>query len=120
MDRSTRPPFARRRFAGALALALALGGCGGNSYVAVQSGSPAVGVTTGTTGYVQASTSSSSAAAAAVFLLHWSLLNHYWDQQAGTYGSSTLPAPPMDEARTVNTQDCTRPIEDWSANLKCR
>jgi hypothetical protein len=120
MDRGTRPTFARRRFAGALALALFVSGCGGDSYVAFSSGSPAAGVSTGTTGYVQASTSSSSGVAAAIFLLHWSLLNHRWDQEAGMYGSSTLPAPPMDEARKVNLQDCTRPIEDWSANLKCR
>lgn len=29
-------------------------------------------------------------------------------------------APPLDETRRVNEQDCTRPIEDWSANLKCK
>jgi len=29
-------------------------------------------------------------------------------------------APPLDESRRVNEQDCTRPIEDWSANLRCR
>lgn len=31
------------------------------------------------------------------------------------------PAPvALDEARRVNEQDCTQPIKDWSANLKCR
>jgi len=29
-------------------------------------------------------------------------------------------APPLDEARRVHAQDCTRPIEDSSANLRCR
>jgi hypothetical protein len=29
-------------------------------------------------------------------------------------------APELDPARTVNEQDCTRPIEDGSANLRCR
>ncbi len=29
-------------------------------------------------------------------------------------------APPMDARRKVNEQDCTRPIEDFSPNLKCR
>ncbi len=120
MDRNTRPPFARRRIAVALALALVLGGCGSNTYVRYSSTSSTAGVTGGTTGTVTGTTSSSSVAAVAVFLLHWSLLNHHWDSEAGMYGSSTMPAPPMDEARTVNTQDCTRPIEDWSANLKCR
>ncbi len=28
--------------------------------------------------------------------------------------------PPMDERRSVNVQDCTRPIEHPGANLKCR
>lgn len=28
--------------------------------------------------------------------------------------------PPMDEARRVNEQDCTRPIADPAANLRCR
>ena len=29
-------------------------------------------------------------------------------------------APPLDEARRVNAQDCTRPIENPTANLRCR
>lgn len=28
--------------------------------------------------------------------------------------------PPLDESRKVREQDCTKPIEDFSANLKCR
>ena len=118
MDRRTRSTFARCRLAGALALALAVAGCGGNASVQVTSVVPATGASAGTTGTVTAT--SSSVAAAALFLLHWSLLNYHWDRQAGMYGSSALWAPPMDETRTVNTQDCTRPIEDWSANLRCR
>jgi hypothetical protein len=30
------------------------------------------------------------------------------------------PAPELAPGRLVNEQDCTRPIEDWSRNLKCR
>lgn len=30
------------------------------------------------------------------------------------------PVPPLDESRRVNQQDCTRPIEDRAANLRCR
>ena len=121
MDRHTIPTVARRRIAGALAAALCAAGCSNNSYVMYSSGSSAAGAPTGTSAYVQGSTSSSSAALAAVFLLHWSLLNERWDRGgSGMYGSSTIPAPPMDGTRTVNVQDCTRPIEDWSANLKCR
>jgi hypothetical protein len=28
--------------------------------------------------------------------------------------------PVLDESRRVVEQDCTRPIADWSANLKCK
>ncbi|HUF82847.1 MAG TPA: hypothetical protein VMN03_17055 [Burkholderiales bacterium] len=30
------------------------------------------------------------------------------------------PAQPMDASRQVNEVDCSQPIQDWSANLKCR
>src|SRR3954468_16418546 len=30
------------------------------------------------------------------------------------------PAPEMVAERSVAERDCTKPIEDWSANLKCR
>lgn len=30
------------------------------------------------------------------------------------------PARPMDATRQVNEVDCTKPIENWSANLKCK
>jgi hypothetical protein len=30
------------------------------------------------------------------------------------------PAQPMDAQRQVNEVDCTKPIENWSANLKCK
>jgi len=33
---------------------------------------------------------------------------------------SPRSAPPMSEVRRVNEQDCTRPIEDAAANLRCR
>ncbi len=29
-------------------------------------------------------------------------------------------APPLATDRTISEQDCTRPLEDFSANLKCR
>jgi hypothetical protein len=30
------------------------------------------------------------------------------------------PVQPMDAGRQVNEVDCSQPIRDWSANLKCR
>jgi len=119
MDRRTGPTFTRCRIAGVLAAALCVAGCGGNAHVQITSGVPAAAsASTGTTGTVTAT--SSSVAATALFMLHWALLNHYWDREAGIYGVPANWAPPMNEARTVNLQDCTRPIEDWSANLRCR
>jgi len=47
-------------------------------------------------------------------------LNERWDRESGMFGSSAVPAPPMDETRSINAQDCTQPIVDWSANLKCK
>jgi len=38
----------------------------------------------------------------------------------GAFPSSSGPMPPLDESRRVNEQDCTRPIEDTGANLRCR
>ena len=36
------------------------------------------------------------------------------------YPSWNIWTPPLDEARRVNEQSCTRPIEDSGANLRCR
>jgi hypothetical protein len=120
MDRRTRPTVTRCRIAVALAAALGAAGCSGDSYVRYSSGGAPAGVPGGSSATVQVSTTSSSTVFAALFLLHWSLLNERWDRGGGMYGSSTVPAPPMDETRSVNTQDCTQPIVDWSANLRCR
>jgi hypothetical protein len=30
-----------------------------------------------------------------------------------------VPPPPMREDRTINVQDCTKPIANWTANLRC-
>jgi len=36
------------------------------------------------------------------------------------FPAATGPAPEMLVDRQVAELDCTKPIEDWSANLKCR
>jgi hypothetical protein len=38
----------------------------------------------------------------------------------GAFPGASAPVPPLDESRRVNQQDCTRPIEDRAANLRCR
>ena len=35
-------------------------------------------------------------------------------------GLQPVPPPPLDPERRVLEVDCTKPIEDWSANLKCK
>ena len=37
---------------------------------------------------------------------------------AGAERSGRVPA--LDPRRTVNVQNCSQPIRDWSANLKCK
>ena len=38
----------------------------------------------------------------------------------GAFPGGSAPVPPLDESRRVNQQDCTRPIEDRAANLRCK
>ena len=121
MDRRTRPTDARRRIACALLLALSLAGCGGNSYVSLSSGGPLPAVTANSTAV---SFQSSAYSTSPYFLLAMMfLIGNAWeysDQAYRVYGGYPSAMPPMDESRKVNMQDCGKPIEDWSANLKCR
>jgi hypothetical protein len=106
---------ARRAARAAAALAAAaLAGCGGNSVMVGSAGAPPpVPPPPGLSASVSISISSTAAnilAAGAVigFLV---------------VGNDVLPwspAPPMREDRTVNEQDCTQPIANATANLKCR
>lgn len=113
MGRHQRPPVARGRVAASVLLALCVAGCGGNSYVqASSSGSPATGVSSGGSISVQGRTTFGALLAIGIL--------------AGMSSRSepgVLPpdrAPELDASRRVLEQDCTRPIEDWSANLRCR
>ena len=38
----------------------------------------------------------------------------------GAFPGASAPVPPLDESRRVNEQDCTRPIADSAANLRCK
>src|SRR5436190_21227238 len=88
------------------------------------------GVTvTATTAASTAPTTSSAYVATqsvAASLLIAGLLAAAWYGGDGvTYAYGAHPrwdiwAPPLDEARRVNAQDCTRPIENPTANLRCR
>lgn len=113
MGRRTRPLVARNRLAAAVVLALLAAGCGGHSNVQfVSSGAPPTGVSGG--GSVSVQGSSTAAALAAIVILSGVA---YRSEQG------MLPVqwvPEMDPARRVAEQDCTKPIADSSANLKCR
>ncbi len=113
MGRRTRPPVARNRIVAGL-IALFLAGCGGHSYVQVgSSGSPATGVSTGGSVSVQGySTFGALLALALLASASW-----HADHAAPPFSHAV---PPLDPSRRVIERDCTQPIDDWSANLKCR
>jgi len=108
MGRCSRPPAARLRLAAA-ALAIGLAGCN-NAYVQVSGGTPLPPGPPPPGGSVSVTTSS-----ALVTLLTFGLINF-----AMTGGAPFYAAPPMDPERRVVEHDCTRPIEDMTANLRCR
>lgn len=113
MVRRQRPPVARRGLTAAALLALVCAGCGGRSNVQfASSSSPPTGNSSGASVSVQGS--STAAALAAIVILSGVA---YRSEQG------VLPAqrvPEMDPTRRVVEQDCTKPIADWSANLRCR
>jgi len=118
----------RRRAVLFLPLIAALAGCSTHAYTSISAGALTAGTlpTAGTTissGYVNVSVASSSAAGALAgiallgFVFHGHL-NGYWDEGRG-YGPGR-PIPPLAEDRTIHEQDCSKPIENSSANLRCK
>jgi hypothetical protein len=102
----------------ALALVLLIAGCS-HASVRVDSGG---GVTTTRTGVSVGYSGHGSAAV-------WALIGI--GLIAAEYGGSAAArerglepecagARELDAARQVNEQDCSKPIRDWSANLRCR
>jgi len=107
----------RRRLAVVL-LAATLPGCASNYAAYGASPGAAMAVTTGTAvvvnGGLWASISVSTAAAnvlAGVGIASLLLAGN---------GISAVSPPPMREDREINEQDCTAPIVNLTANLKCR
>ena len=97
----------------ALALAMALCGCGGNANVQVNSGSGSM---------VSASIPGASSVAALLSAIFLAGISYESDRDAARLAPypGSLREPEPDPTRRVVEHDCTRPIEDWSANLRCR
>ena len=110
MGSDPRPPDTRhgmiRGFV--IALVLLLAGCGGNANVQANSSNATAGASVNFPGR-----STMSALFSAVFLGGVS-----YESERQSPRSTWAPAP--DPSRRIVEQDCTRPIEDRSANLKCR
>jgi len=103
------------------ALLLALAGCASGTASSVRVGEPPVVAPAPGSGYVivdgglaaGATVGISTATAnaiAAVGILGFLVVANDW---------RLLPSPAMREDRTINLQDCTKPILNWTANLKC-
>ena len=114
----------------ALFVALLAAGCGGHQNVQVAASS---GRSPGSPAASSVSVSSNNRSIVGDLIVIGALLGlyHAGEREAGEYGlriranpfdaiEATRPAPPPDPSRRVLEQDCTRQIEDRSANLKCR
>jgi len=108
-----------------LMIAVLLVGCAHSNVSLNSSGSVGSGTTT-VSGHVSAS--GSGAAAVALFAIAIVAIHGREISDEGTtYRANPLdaitptkPAPELSGSRRVNEQDCSKPIRDWSANLKCR
>ena len=122
MGRDQRPPFTRHgmmRASAALAVALLvlLSGCGGHANVQVNSGgAPAGGVSSGSTVNVQGRSVFGNLLGIGILagVAYGSEIGN------GRAGSPAERVSEPDPTRRVAVQDCSKAIEDWSANLKCR
>jgi hypothetical protein len=104
MGRHQRPPCPSRALAALLSLAL-LSGCANTAWSTSWSGPPSTPATGG--GSMRVSIES------VAVLLGIGLLT-------GTAYGPFYGPPPMDPERRVMEHDCSKPIEDPSANLRCR
>ena len=113
-----------------LLLCVQIAGCAYSAATLSTSTAAASSVTTGTTAVgAEVAAAGSGAAAIALFALAAAMISASSESAAGTttYRANpfdaitpTRPPPTLDSSRRVNEQDCTKPIKDWSANLKCR
>jgi len=109
----------------ALVLSFSLTSCA-HTGVAIKSSGTAAAGTTAVSGQVAAGASGGAAVAlfalAAVAIYGSESWNGGTTYRANPFAAitPTQPAPELDSSRRVHEQDCSKPIKDWSANLKCR
>jgi len=108
-----------------LLLAILLAGCSANTNV--RFGTGATSVPPGTAVASSSIGAQVTYGSAAATLIGIAILAAAWHaSESDRYGVDRLdPFAPvgrgqLDASRRVYEQDCTRPIEDWSANLKCK
>jgi len=115
-----------------LLLCVQIAGCAYGAATLSTSTATASSVTAGTTAVgAQVTAASSSAAAVALFAFAAAMMMTASTESASgttTYNANPFAAidassrrpPELDASRRVHAQDCSKPILDWSANLKCR
>lgn len=115
------------RIVALLGAAAALGGCAAQSVTSISTGGYTVtSVPVGSSAYyssVNATIASSSAwgALAGIALLGFAFYGPYSDTWApGSGFEDRRPVPEMAPDRLIHEQDCTKPIENPLANLRCK
>ena len=121
MGRNQRPPVTRHGMMRALTVSLAvlLAGCGGQANVQVNS-SGGSSTSASVPGYSRLGTLLS--------LIFLGAVSYESDRDMARAGYApyslhapgVVPLPELDPSRRIVEHDCTKPIEDWSANLRCR
>jgi hypothetical protein len=113
-------------------LAAMLAGCSAHTSLRIGSGATSIAPGTSVTSSA-AGVSVQSTSTAGALLAIGVLAAATYGSESGDYGiryranpflalepNTPRAAPPLDGSRRVNEQDCTRPIADASANLRCR
>jgi len=112
----------------ALSFAVLLAGCGGHANVQMNSGgAPASGASTGGSVNIQGSSTFGTLLAIGILVgMSYGSDRTVEDSGARSTARSSYAmspsgrVPELDPSRRVMEHDCTKPIEDWSANLKCK
>lgn len=113
-----------------LLLCVQIAGCAHSAATLSTSTAAASSMAAGTTAVgAEVTAAGSGAGAIALFALAAFMISSSSESAVGTTTTRanpfdaitpTRPPPALDGSRRVNEQDCTKPIKDWSANLKCR